>query len=496
LPACSQCLKSGWICPKYGDVIERMFQHTDSRDFEQPVAHEVSKSEMRLINATHTPLISDGWSSGKIPDSNMTASSPKSPKECQVYLVTLSPKIIQPIHCRAIDYFLSTHIFQECGIPRGYYEYLYVFVNNAGNSQHLVSSLSGVALAAYAYAFQYPDLLHQARRYYGHALQPEETIKNSTLSSVLLLNTFNTLTGQTDQSLVPCLSHMVAAISILSLNFHTMITSRSFLPLLLQVIWGLLQTYMSYSARIPKELIRLRQYATSAIDTNDPGWKLSGILINVAKFRADVKEGILLESDSIVKIALNLDSELSLLADTMPAQWLFESVPLKEMSELVFGTCYHVYPDQWVAFVWNCLRASRLLLHQEIVSRLGDKLTISPLSFTDLDTLNYQASIKILHQMTSEICATVPQYSGYLKALYSKQSFAKIPSSSENITNGIPIIAGAYHVLWPLLNAGQCAESYRQRTWIVERSRYIGRMTGIQQAFVFADMIERGEKIW
>jgi hypothetical protein len=35
-----------------------------------------------------------------------------------------------------------------------------------------------------------------------------------------------------------------------------------------------------------------------------------------------------------------------------------------------------------------------------------------------------------------------------------------------------------------------------QRNWIVERSRYVGRVIGIQRAFVFADVIERGDKIW
>lgn len=480
-----------------------MFQHKDLRDFEQPLVPELPNLEIQSINASSKLLCSEGCSSLETLVPNTTADSPTFLKEYQSCDVTLSQEIIQPIHCRAIDYFLSSHVFRESGTPRGYYEYLLIFVNAGDNSQPLVASLSGVALAAYANAFRYPELLQQARRYYGHALKllnaalssPEETSKNSTLSSVLLLNTFNTLTGETNQSLVPCVSHMVAAMSILSLNGHSLVKSRTFLPLLLQVLWSMLQTYITRSARIPEELIALRQHAASALDTNDPGWKLSEIVLKVAKLRADIKEGILLDSASIVKAALDLDLEFSSFAENMPAQWRFAPIPAKEISELVFGTCYHVYPDQWVAFVWNCLRTSRLLLHTEIRSRLADKLALSHLSFSDLETLDYRASAKIMHQMVFEICATVPQYAGYLEVLNSNETLAEKSRSSEQITNGIPVIAGAYLVLWPLLNAGQCTESDLQRNWIVERCRYIGRMSGIQQAFVFADLIESGDKV-
>jgi hypothetical protein len=185
--------------------------------------------------------------------------------------------------------------------------------------------------------------------------------------------------------------------------------------------------------------------------------------------------------------------------------WLFESVPMKDTSDLVFGTCYHVYLDQWVAYVWNNLRVSRLLLHKEIRIALADKLALSPQSFSDIDALTYEKSAKTLHQMTWEICATVPQYSGYLGLLANARTLAKKPDAAQSnssasdiysLTNGIPTTAGIYLLLFPLLHAGQMTESEMQRSWIVERSRSIGRATGIQQALVFADAIERREKIW
>jgi hypothetical protein len=489
-----------------------MFQHKDPRDFYQPVDPELPLSDKRLINPSFKLLSFDGGSLFKNPLYITNTGSLELPHGHQSSFVKLSPEIKQPINSRAIDFFLSTHVFRECGLLRGYYEYLSVLINGVGNSQRLVTSLSAVALAAYANSFQYPDLLQEARRHYVYALRlvntalssPEETVKTSTISSVLLLSTFETLTGETKKSLVPCVSHMIAAMWMLCLNGHGLVKTPTSLQLMLHVCWALIQTCIAYSARIPEELINLRKYAASGFDTNDPCWKLSDILVNVAKFRADVKEGILVDCGSIVKIAQDLEFELSSLAGRMPAQWLFESVPIKAMSELVLGTCYHVYPDQWVAYVWNSFRTSRLLLHKEIRTRLEEKLAMSPLSFLETDALNYQNSTKTLRQMISEICATVPQYSGYLQVLATDAILAEACGSLENIslskasslTNGIPTIAGAYLILWPLLNAGQTTESDMQRNWIVERSRYIGMVTGIQRAFVFADIIERGEKIW
>ncbi|KAE8449322.1 hypothetical protein EG329_008223 [Mollisiaceae sp. DMI_Dod_QoI] len=489
-----------------------MFQHKHQRDFGGLVDPKLLKSDKRLFDPSHKLSTSNGRSSLKDSVSIKNTSSLDFLHGYQSSCATLSPEIIEPINRRAIDFFLSVHVFRECGIFRGNYEYLSVFINGVSVSQPLVTSLNAVALAAYAHSFKYPNLLQEARRQYGYALRlvntaissPEEIIKSSTLSSVLLLSTFDTLTGETKKSLVPCVSHMMGAMWILCLNGHALSKSRTCLQLFLHVCWSLFQTCITCSTRIPEEVINLRRYAASALNTNDPGWKLCDVAITVAKFRADVKEGILLDCDSNVKIALELDFELASLADSMPTQWRFDSVPIKEMSELVWGACYHVYPDQWVAHIWNSLRTYRLLLHKEIRSQLEDKRAISPLLFSDMDALNYQYSTKTLDQMISQICATVPQYSGYLQVLAHTGTLAEIPNSSETIlsseassvTNGIPTIAGVYFILWPLLNAGQTTDSDIQRNWIIERSRYIGKVIGIRQAFVFADVIERGEKIW
>lgn len=489
-----------------------MFQYGDKGEAQQNADPQLPVSKTQLLNPSNRLFTSNHDYSFKSHISTGTMTRPLHfPQGYRSSFARPSPEIIQPVNSRAIEYFLSLHTFRECGFPRGYYEYLSVFVNGVGTSRPLVTSLSAVALAAYAYTCQSSDLLKEARRQYGHALRlvgialssHEETIRSSTLSSVLLLSTFDTITGEDENALVPRASHMIAAMSILGRTGYALVNSSTCLQLMLHVCWSLLQTCITCSYRVPDDVMYLRKHAASALDTNDPAWKLFNIIVKVANFRADIKESFLADRDRIVHTALNIDSELASLASTMPVEWNFKSIAMKEMSELVFGTCYHVYPDQWVAHIWNSLRVSRLLLHNEIRRALTDKPAMPPRSFSDTDELNYETSSKVLHQMIWEVCATVPQYSGYLGMLANDRTLNKIPYSSQSnsssdinsLTNGIPTTAGVYLILFPLLCAGQMTESDRQRRWIIERSRYIGELTGIQQAFVYADSIERKEKI-
>lgn len=91
-----------------------------------------------------------------------------------------------------------------------------------------------------------------------------------------------------------------------------------------------------------------------------------------------------------------------------------------------------------------------------------------------------------MQQLVSDICASVPQYCGYLPVKSGSVSY------TQTVSNGIPAIAGIYLLFWPLLYAGQMAISEYQRDWIIDRMRYIGETTGIQQAFVFEAILKRG----
>ncbi|GLA62081.1 hypothetical protein AtubIFM55763_007297 [Aspergillus tubingensis] len=337
---------------------------------------------------------------------------------------------------------MSAHTFHNIGLIRGHFEYLSTFNDDVMNEQRVVASLRAVALAAYATKFQHVALLKKARQYYVAALRHinaallscREAAKNATIISILFLNTFEALT-------LTCLM-------------------RSF--------------------RIPMGLVKLHRHTAAYMDTDDPAWKLSDIMISLSYFRAHINCRTLYDPEKMIACAKDMDRSLCSLTDNMPVDWQFQVVNSAKTSKQVMGTQFHKYPDAWVAGVWNNIRTCRLLLHQEIKQQMENVGT------SLFDAVQYQHSVIIMQQLVSDICASVPQYCGYLPVISGSLS------DTQTDGNGIPAIAGIYLLFWPLLYAGQMASSECQRDWIIDRMRYIGETTGIQQAFVFEDILKRG----
>ncbi|KAF7117635.1 hypothetical protein CNMCM5793_006727 [Aspergillus hiratsukae] len=474
-PACGQCLKAGWKCPQYGDAIDRMFQHHDPSSYRSYVDSKGLGSN------------TEKWS-GKYPMALIGS------RGCRV---NPPRELIQPIADRAIDFFLATHVFRDCGRVRGHYEYLSIIGEEVSNRKQLSVSLSAVALAAYAYSFRHPGLLEESRRQYGHALRlintalssQEEMAHDSTIISILLLGTFETITSGNPQSLSHCDAHIRGAMMIIHSRGNHMLDTRRGQQLFLHICWCLSVNCVLHSYPVPAELITIRQLTASCLDTNDPVWKSFDLEFKVAKFRADVKHNIL-RGRQLVNVALNIDREFVLLAGDFPVQWHFRTMALDEPSELVFGSSYHVYPDVWVAAIWNKLRTCRLLLHQEICAQLSDILATTPEQYPALDASCYHSSFEVMQNLALQVLATVPQFCG----LVSMPSGDLLQTGKhvfcDRSASGIPTVAGLYLLFWPLLTAGRIVKSDVQRKWIVDRSRYIGRITGIQQAFSLADVVE------
>lgn len=419
----------------------------------------------------------------------------------------LPKSVIPSINDRVIDFFLVTHAFRDSGPIRGCYEYLTAFLNESGPDKTLLTSLRAAALAAYAYGFHYPDLLIEARREFGVALRlvnsalssPQAT-NDSTVISIILFSTFGALTSQTPQSLSDCESHTGGAMMITKLRGRQQLDTRPRLQLFMHICLIFFPNCLLHSTRIPSELVELREYAATLLDADDPAWKLSSIVVKVAEFRAEVKDGTLSDCLSIVEAATKLDSELSSLGENMSGQWRFETFCVEERSEFVLGDYYHVYSDLWVAHIWNILRTCRLLLHEEIDNQLKHSSTSSAQSAFSLDLVDSKFSARTLQQMFLDICASVPQYCGHLSRLRS-HSNTKKSQLQGNIyprhglaADDVPHVASVYLLLGPLLIAGWMIDSKIQRDWIIDQCRFLGRTTGIQQGFTIADILSRGEK--
>lgn len=394
----------------------------------------------------------------------------------------------------ASAFFFATHVFRETGVARGHFEFLSMYTTSLETDIILSTSLKAAALAAYSNKFHYPALVQRSRMYYGLALNglrvalqsPTEATKSSTIVAMMLLGTFETLNCESVNLLSSTDAHMAGAMKCISLRAGQILKSQHGLQIFLQTSWCRLVTCILRSRPIPGELIETRRHAAKYLATDDPAWKLSGIMEKLARFRAQLKLRILCDTMKILNIASILDQELSALAENMPIEWEFQRILAKQDPELVFGSYYHVYPDLWMACIWNFIRACRLVLLKEIRLRVTTAPDVTLSFLASRYGCNYQELGAVVEFLASEICATVPQFCDNLQDLNSEMPFTE---------TDVPTTASVYHLFWPLLNAAQTTSLNSQRCWIIDRCRDIGHTTGIQQVFALANFLETREDI-
>lgn len=402
--------------------------------------------------------------------------------------------VSQMVDDYASAFFFAKHVFRESGVARGHFEFLTEYTTGLDTDATLSTSLKAATLAAYAHKFHYPVLVRKSRIYYGLALHglrvamqsPTEATKSSTIVAMMLLGTFETLNCENIDSLSSTDAHMTGAMRCISFRASQILKSHHGLQLFLQTSWCRLVTCILRSRPIPGELIETRRHAAKYLPTDDPAWKLSEIMGKLAQFRAELKLRVLCDTIKIVNIASCLDQELSALAENMSVEWEFQCMLAEQDSELVFGSYYHVYPDLWMACIWNFIRACRLVLLKEIRLRASNAPDVVLPVLSSRYGCNYRELDAVVEFLTSEICATVPQFCDYLQGLNVEVPFTK---------TDVPTTASVYHLFWPLLNAAQATSLDIQRCWIIDRCRNIGHTTGIQQVFALADFLETQEDI-
>lgn len=482
-----------------------MFQYSDVRDYQESIPKKTLKCNRK------TPCTVSGKLHLRIlacdvppyqPTTTDTPSLVPLATKRQSPLVILPKELSETINDRAIDFFLSTHIFRDSGPAKGYYEYLSIYRNDPNINNTLYTTITAVSLAAYAYAFKYPTLLKKASQLFGHALRLvntalssiEEATKDSTVISVVLFNTFGILTCQSLDTLMDCDRHISGATSMIKLRGSRQMETRHGLQLFLQMNSILLQSCIWHSFRVPENLIELQSDAARFLDTDDPAWKLNNLIVDLASFRADIKDGILHDPVSIIEAAINLDIKFSSLEKEMfkSPQWKYESISTTLTSDLIYGTCHYVYPNLWVTQIWNYLRTCRIFIYEEIGEQYKKWQFLTPVA-----GMNYCLWFTTFQKAINDICASVPQYCGDVSE---PRTLARGNTSPDHTfifsplsNNVVPHNAGAYFLLWPLLNCGRMTSSIVQRDWIIGRCRFLGDKTGIQQMFTLADTLEKGE---
>jgi hypothetical protein len=236
---------------------------------------------------------------------------------------------------------------------------------------------------------------------------------------------------------------------------------------------------------LPYDLQKWNMWVAPAQKEDEYGAnKFGEINGRLAALRAIIKHKNITDPSTVMSMLLPLDQELELWKTNLPITWYptcYSSLPhVNDTQNVSFDSRYDVYPDLWVASMWNNYRTVRILIHETIMF-----ITLKFGSSTDYAKLDY--STVVLRAMTNEICHTVPFHLG--------QCVDGIEPHLEPLKSEKTVpVPGAYLIIWPLFLCGMLRTTpSRQRQWIASRLLHIALTMGLRLAFNFAKELQQDD---
>ena len=428
---------------------------------------------------------------------------------------------------RGINYFIANFVTASSGPSHGYFNYFHEVCFAGGLEDTLKSSTTASGLAIYANTTKSPQLMSLARKEYTAALRhinaalrsPTDSVRDSTLLSIIVVSLFETATGSRQLSLKAWTEHINGAATLVKLRGRAQLRNCTGLRMFQHATSHLLISCVMREIPMPQQLMELRLEAFNYFPL-DPAWQFLKKMDEYTLFRAAIKSESLQDHQTIIETALRLDADLTQIFSDVPSGWLYETVYTPNDPDIVFDGYYDIYYDHWIAQMWNGMRICRIMLSETVRARLLAGFTSVPPLFNSTEHMaQFQVSTDIVTQMRDDILHSVPQHLGYVKRkpfdyhsrsnspspppsfdpipdLNSNSSFTSLLFSNVNPTPSPPSgrtspplerdptfpAIGGYFLLWPLYVAGINRVSTPEiRSYVSKMLQYIGDTMGLQQ---------------
>lgn len=364
------------------------------------------------------------------------------------------------------------------------YDVLERMDNQTPPDKHLAASVDAVSLAFLSFQTHSIQASETARESYSRALPlvkkavdtPDFLASDSTLLAVLFLDLFEKMMNRDPKSPDSWMGHVRGAMALFKLRDPAQLKTYVGLRLSVRLFTNMLISCVAGNAPVPPALIRLRSDLEPYMGEKDPKWQASGLVVKYANLRGTIQNGLLTTSETI-RQAKELDGEFFSLSKRLPPSWMSKRFTLKESSPRVLENYYDVYPDFFKAQTCNLIRIMRILLNNII--RLA-YIHSTPGSYDcSYQSLQVHFASQIIDAMAKEICATGPQFTGV-----DQRGRTEDFSPLRNLHS--------YTLLYPFYVAGMHASSESGvREWAVEQLRFLSNTSGIRNAAIVADMLEK-----
>ncbi|KAJ4162448.1 hypothetical protein NW754_013878 [Fusarium falciforme] len=447
-------------------------------------------------------------------------------------------------------FFFSRYVTADYGWSQNYafmYDVWKPPDSNQAQVDPVTVSMTAVGLVGLSQVTGCSETRTRAQQSYAIALKlthdalrdPVEAVKDTTMLAVLILGTYEFISGYNPHTMRAWQDHVSGAAALARMRgpgqFQTKAGVRMFLMLCHTVLISCIQSGLP----MPQTLIDLRREIPPAYQSGGPAWLVAEPIYRALQVRYDIKMGKLVTLDEIVDTVSSADEGLASIFSDLPESWKYHHVQLTQPDVRVLGETCHVYQGLIESTTWNVARGIRILLAETMIEQLCLAIGEDDLyALSDCHRKSLAKSITLLDMLGKAIVASVPQHlgvvsirdvqnlggEGYAVAVPAKKQIcrallapltheAQARSKSEPTTGAsgcLPLfdptrskaqsdnaerfmsLAGANHtIVWPLYVVGMssaCTPETRQ--YAIDRLQVIHKETALEQARVVAGLLQ------
>ncbi|OHW89942.1 C6 finger domain-containing protein [Colletotrichum incanum] len=286
----------------------------------------------------------------------------------------------------------------------------------------VMASMTAVGLAGLSHLTMCPEMMDWSRRSYGTALQmtndalrnPAEAVKDTTMLSILILGTYEMLSGRSNQTVRAWQNHINGASALAKMRGLKQFMTRAGVRMFVMLTQIVLINCMQKDMPMPQPLIELRNQLGMLSGGADPNWRISGPIYKVMQLRYDINSGKLSHTADIIDQLSKVDQEFADVITELPEFWKYRPVKLSTPHPAVFdGHHCDVYPTLGLAATWNGVRSIRMMVHETIIGELFKCFPDHHIIAWPYEAkLQLAKSVELLEKLRDRVIASVPQHFG------------------------------------------------------------------------------------
>ncbi|KAJ4116224.1 hypothetical protein NW768_011013 [Fusarium equiseti] len=325
---------------------------------------------------------------------------------------------------RGISFFFSRYVAANSGSPQNY-AFIYDVWKPPDSAQTQLCpvsvSMAAVGLAECSQSLRSSELMIRAQESYAVALglthralrDPIEVVKDTTMLAVLILGTYEFVSGYSAHTMRAWQDHVNGAAALASIRGATQFRSKAGARMFLMLCQTVLISCIQSGLPMPETLTDLRRQIPPSAELMGPDFCVASPIYKALQVRHDIRSGTLTDLEDMIIATSNVQEEISSVLTGLPEGWRYHRVQLTQPDPRVLGQICHVYTGLLQSTTWNMVRGIRMLLLETFVEKLCAVFESSGGSAKSETHLQILArSVRLLKMLGQSIAASVPQHLG------------------------------------------------------------------------------------